>query len=89
MSNRGAIYAGLELGLAKLYMLKDSCESIYKTGDFNPSRKWFKGTAIICHEIIDRIEDALSELDEIDRHQEKKISAKAGKEKEETSAEER
>jgi hypothetical protein len=85
MSNRGAIHAGLELGLAKLYMLKDSCESIYKTGDFNPSRKWFKGTAIICHEIIDRIEDALSELDEAGRHEEKKISGTAGKEQEETS----
>jgi hypothetical protein len=84
MTKHSAVCPSLELGLAKLYMLKESCEGIYKARDFSPGPMWFKGAGIICHEIIDRVEDALSVLEEIDRDREKGTSAESSKDQKET-----
>ena len=84
MTKHSAVCPGLELGLAKLYMLKESCEGIYKARDFSPSCIWFRGAGIICHEIIDRVEDALSVLEEIDRDREKETFVGSSKDQKET-----
>ena len=77
MINHSAVRLRLELGFATLHMLKESCQGIYKARDFSPSRIWFKGAGIICHEIIERVEDALIVLEEIDRDREKETSAES------------
>ena len=78
MSKYRAVCPGVELSLAKLYMLKDSCQSVYQAKNFSPSQTWFKGAATICHEVIDRVEDALIILEEIDRNRVKQNTAKSG-----------
>ena len=67
----------LELGLATLHMLKESCQGIYKASDFSPNRIWFKGASIICDEIIERVEDAAIILAHIDRDRAKESPAKS------------
>ena len=78
MSKYVAVRRGLELGLAKLYMVKASCEGIYKAEEFSPAQAWFKGTAIICDDIIDHVEIALSFLEEISSNQEREPTAGPG-----------
>jgi len=78
MINDSTVRLRLELGFAMLHMLKESCQGIYKARDFSPSRIWFKGAGIICDEIIERVEDALIVLEEIDRDREKETSAESG-----------
>ncbi len=77
MINHSAVRLRLELGFATLHMLKESCQGIYKARDFSPSRLWFKGAGIICHEIMDRFEDVLIVLEEIDRDRAKETSAES------------
>jgi hypothetical protein len=64
-------------------MLKDSCQGIYKARDFSPSRIWFKGAGIICHEIIERFEDVIIILEEIDRDREKETSGESSEDQKE------
>jgi len=78
MSKYVAVRRGLELGLAKLYMVKASCEGIYKAEEFSPAQAWFKGTAIICDDIIDHVEIALSFLQEVSSNQEREPTAEPG-----------
>jgi len=77
MLNHSTVRLRFELGFAMLHMLKDSCQGIYKARDFSPSRLWFKGAGIICHEIMERFEDVLIVLEEIDRDREKETSAES------------
>ena len=77
MLNHSTVRLRFELGFAMLHMLKDSCQGIYKARDFSPSRIWFKGAGIICHEIMERFEDVLIVLEEIDRDREKETSAES------------
>jgi len=77
MLNHSTVRLRFELGFAMLHMLKESCQGIYKAKDFSPSRIWFKGAAIICHEIMERFEDVLIVLEEVDRDRERETSAKS------------
>ena len=86
MINHSAVRLRLELGFATLHMLKESCQGIYKARDFSPSRIWFKGAGIICDEIIERVEDALIVLEEIDRDREKETSAESSESQKEIPA---
>ena len=86
MIDHNAVRIRLELGFAMLNMLKESCQGIYKARDFSPSRIWFKGAGIICHEIIERVEDALIVLEEIDRDREKETSAESSESQKEIPA---
>ena len=78
MSNYVEVHRGLELGLAKLYMVKTSCEAIYKAEEFRPVQTWVKSTAIMCNDIIDHVEIALSFLQEVSSNQEREPTAEPG-----------
>lgn len=83
MLNHSTVRLRFELGVAMLHMLKDSCQGIYKARDFSPSRIWFKGAGIICHEIIERFEDVIIILEEIDRDREKETSGESSEDQKE------
>ena len=86
MIDHSTVRLRLELGLATLHMLKESCMGIYKASDFSPSRIWFKCAGIICEEIIDRVEDAAIILAQIDRDRVKETSAESDEDQKEITA---
>ena len=86
MIDHSTVRIRLELGLATLHMLKESCQGIYKASDFSPNRIWFKGARIICEEIIERVEDAAIILAQIDRDRAQETSAKSDEDQKEITA---
>lgn len=63
MSRHGEPYDKLSLVTGKLYMLRGSCEGIFKAETYNPGYTWFEGAATICNEALHVIEDTLARLE--------------------------
>jgi hypothetical protein len=64
MAGNGGVYDKVELILAKLFVLRDSCTGVIHKGDSTSNLIWFQGAETILTEAVDGLQTALRSLEE-------------------------
>jgi hypothetical protein len=63
MSKHGEIYERVEKIVAKLYILKNSCDGVLNSEKSNPNSLWFQGAQAMLSETVDELGQALRTIE--------------------------
>jgi len=63
MSKHGEIYDSVEKIVAKLYILKNSCDGVLNSEKSNPNSLWFQGAQAMLSETVDELGQALRTIE--------------------------
>ena len=63
MSKHGEIYDSVEKIVAKLYILKNSCDGVLNSEKSNPNSLWFQGAGVMLSETVDDLQQVLRSIE--------------------------